>query len=240
MFRSSSGEALVGRGVAGRYEGARLGSLLDFGRGTWKVVGLFESGGSSLESEVWVDVRELANDARRPVPYSGLRVRVADGVSLDAVAGRIAEDPRWALEAIPEREYYEKQAETANVLYVIVVGLAVLAGVGAAFGATNTLYAAVQARTAEIGTLRAIGFSQGAILVAFLFESLLLALIGSSWLGGIGFGAATFTTNVIELRVGLYDLATALGLALAIGLIGGLFPALRAARLRPVDALRKV
>lgn len=254
MFAPSSGEAIVGRGVAGRYAGARVGDVLEFGRGRWRVTGLFEAGGSSFESEVWVDARELANDAKRPVPYSGVRLRVADGADRDALARRIGDDPRWALEAKPETDYYAEQAESANVFYLIVIGLAVLAGVGAAFGATNTLYAAVQARRAEIGTLRALGFPRLSILVSFLIEALAVALAGfavgavvaallgrlvSGLLGGIAFGAATFTTNVVQLRVGPGDLVSALLLALAIGLVGGFFPASRAARLRPVEALRK-
>jgi ABC-type antimicrobial peptide transport system permease subunit len=254
MFRPSSGEAVVGVGVAGRYRGARLGDELEFGRGRWKVVGVLESGGSSFESEVWVDARELANDAKRTLPYSSFRLRVAPGADLDALARRIGDDPRHALEAQVETEYYAKQAESANTLYLLVVGLAVLSGIGAAFGATNTLYAAVQARTAEIGTLRAIGFSRGSILRSFLVESLVTGLLAfalgaaAAWglglavsraLGGIGFGAATFTTNVIQLRVGPSDLAAALAFALAIGLLGGLAPARRAAQLRPVEALRK-
>jgi putative ABC transport system permease protein len=254
MFEPSSGEAIVGSGVAGRYLGTQVGDELQFGRGRWRVVGRFEAGGSSFESEVWVDVRELANDAKRPVPYSGVRLRVADGGDRDALARRIDGDPRWSLEAKPETDYYAEQAESANVFYLIVIGLAVLAGVGAAFGATNTLYAAVQSRRAEIGTLRALGFSRLAILASFLIEALAVALAGflvgaaaaallgrlvSEALGGIGFGAATFTTNVVQLRVGAGDLLMALGLALAIGLVGGFFPASRAARLRPVEALRK-
>jgi putative ABC transport system permease protein len=254
MFKPSSGEAIVGSGVAGRYRGAELGNELEFGRGRWKVVGLFESGGSSFESEVWVDARELANDAKRPFPYSSFRLRFAPGADAGALARRIGDDPRHALEALPEIDYYAKQAESANTLYVLVIGLAVLAGIGAVFGATNTLYAAVQARTAEIGTLRAIGFTRASILTSFLIESLLTAGLGflvggalawllgwavSQALGGVGFGAATFTTNVIQLRVGPSDLLAALGLALAIGLFGGLAPARRAARLRPVEALRE-
>jgi putative ABC transport system permease protein len=254
IFNPSSGEALVGSGVAGRYRGAKLGDTLEFGRGRWKVVGVFESGGSSFESEVWVDARELANDAKRTLPYSSFRIRAADGADRGALARRIEDDPRHALEAKPEVEYYAEQAESANTLYVLVIGLAVLAGIGAVFGATNTLYAAVQARTAEIGTLRAIGFSRGSILVSFLVESLLTAGLGfavggavawalgvavSAALGGIGFGAATFTTNVIQLRVGPGDLLAALGLALVVGLVGGFMPARRAAQLRPIEALRK-
>jgi putative ABC transport system permease protein len=254
MFEPSRSEAIVGRGVAGRYVGAKVGDSLDFGRGTWKVVGLFESDGSSYESEVWVDVRELANDAKRPLPYSGFRVRVQEGVDQDALIRRIDADPRWALEASRETDYYAKQAESANSLYFIVVGLALLAGIGATFGATNTLYAAVQSRRAEIGTLRALGFSKASILGSFLVESLVIAALGllvggtlaallgrlvSALLGGIAFGAQTFTTSVIELKVGASDLVTAAALSLVIGLFGGLAPALRAARMRPIEALRK-
>ena len=254
MFNPSTSEAIVGSGVAGRYDGAQLGSDLRFGRGTWKVVGIFESGGSSFESEVWVDVRELANDARRPMPYSGMRIRAAPGADIDALARRIDDDPRFALEARPEPEYYADQAESSRVFSVLVVGLAVLAGIGAIFGATNTLYAAVLARRAEIGTLRALGFSRGAIRTSFLFESLILAAAGycigatlawalggilSNALGGVGFTATTFTTNVIQLRVGASDMAMAFGLALTIGIIGGYFPAARASKMRPVEALRR-
>src|SRR5262245_21987665 len=236
MFQPSSGEVVVGRGVAGRYRGAQLGETLEFGRGRWKVVGIFEAGGDSFESEVWADVRELGNDAKRPFPYSSLRLAVARGADRDALPRGIDEDPRHALEAQPEPAYYAKQAESANTLYVLVVGLAVLAGIGAVFGATNTLYAAVQARTAEIGTLRAIGFSRPSILLSFLVESLLTALVGFavggslawllgwvvSWaLGGVGFGATTFTTSVIQLRVGGGDLLAALVLSLTVGLLGG-------------------
>jgi ABC-type lipoprotein release transport system permease subunit len=254
MLQPSQGEAVVGRGVAMRYAGAEVGRELRFGRRKWKVVGLLEAGGSSFESEVWVDARDLAADAKRPIPYSGLRLTVADGTDRDALIRRINDDSRWTLEARPETAYYAKQAESASPLYALVVGLAVLAGIGAVFGATNTMYAAVLARTAEIGTLRALGFSRRSVLGAFLLESVGLAALGlvvgvaiawplglgvSSALGGIGFGAVTFSTNVITLRVGPFDVVVAAALALGIGLAGGLAPAWRAARLRPVEALRK-
>jgi ABC-type antimicrobial peptide transport system permease subunit len=179
---------------------------------------------------------------------------VADGVDRDALIRRIGDDPRWALDAKPETEYYAKQAESAQALYGLVVGLALLAGVGAVFGATNTMYASVQARVAEIGTLRALGFSRDAVLGSFLLESVAIAALGlaigvsiawplalavSTALGGIGFGAVTFSTNVITLRVGLFDVVVAAMLAGTIGLAGGIAPAWRAAKLRPVEALRK-
>lgn len=254
MFEPSSGEAIVGRGVASRYAGAELGNELRFGRGTWKVVGIFEADGSSFESEVWVDVRELANDAKRPFPYSGIRLRAASAADLERLEKRIDDDPRYALDAQLETDYYAKQSESANSLYALVIGIAVLAGIGAGFGAANTMYAAVQARTAEIGTLRALGFSRRSILVAFQVEAIVLALLGFllgavlsialslvlGWaLGGIAFGADTFTTNVVTLRVSGSDLLGALGLALLVGILGGLGPAWRAARLLPIEALRK-
>jgi ABC-type lipoprotein release transport system permease subunit len=254
MLQPSQGEAVVGRGVAMRYAGAHVGRELRFGRRSWKVVGLFDAGGSSFESEVWVDARDLAADAKRPIPYSGMRLTVADGVDRDALIRRINDDSRWTLEAKPETEYYAKQAESANALYLFVVLIAIFAGIGAMFGAMNTMYAAVIARIAEIGTLRALGFSRGSVLGAFLLESVALALLGlvvgvavawplglavSNALGGIAFGAVTFSTNVITLRVGALDVAWAALFATVIGLAGGLAPAWRAAKLRPVEALRK-
>jgi len=247
-------EALVGRGIAMRYPEAQIGRELRFGRGSWTVVGILESDGSSFESEVWVDGRLLAADAKRALPYSGFRVRAADGADLEALARRIDADPRWALEASPETEYYADQAESARTLFVIVLFVAVMAGFGASFGAANAMYASVQARTAEIGTLRALGFSRLDVLIAFLVESVATSLLGfalgatlavaaafalSSALGGIGFGASTFTTSVITLRVSASDLVFAALFAVLIGLGGGLMPAWRAARLRPIDALRR-
>ena len=254
MFTPSAHEAVVGRGVRGRYAGAELGNELEFGRGRWKVVGIFDAGGSSFESEVWVDVRELANDAKRVFPYSGLRLRVASPAELEPLMRRIDDDPRYALDAQRETDYYAKQSESANTLYILVIGIAVLAGIGAGFGASNTMYAAVQARTAEIGTLRALGFSRTTILSAFEIEAIALSAVGfligaaasiglsiliGYAMGGVAFGAATFTTNVVTLRVGVSDLLGALLLSIVIGIGGGFGPAWRAARMRPIEALRK-
>ena len=118
MFVPSSHEAVVGRGVLGRYADTTVGSELEFGRGKWRVVGILDAGGSSFESEVWVDVRELANDAKRFYPYSGIRLHAASEAALATLAQRIDDDPRYALEAQRETDYYAKQAESANSLYV--------------------------------------------------------------------------------------------------------------------------
>jgi ABC-type antimicrobial peptide transport system permease subunit len=254
MFRPSSGEIVLGLGTVGRYEGAELGAIMPFGRGRWRVVGIMEAEGSSFESEIWADARELANDAHRPFPYSGVRLRFAPGADRQALIQRIEDDPRYALEAKIETEYYAEQAKSSRSLYFLLVILAVPVGVAAGLGAANTMFAAVQARTVEIGTLRALGFSRATILRAFLLESLGVSLVGfgvgaigtlalaailAVAMGGIGFAAATFTTNVVTLRVGPGDLAAAFVFAAAIGIVGGLLPAWRAARLRPVEALRK-
>jgi len=254
MFRPRLHEVIVGKAMLGRYEGAQLDGELHLGRSHWKVVGVFEAGGSSLESEVWADVEELADDSRRPTPYSGVRLRAASAAQLQELKARIDADPQYALEASRELDYYAKQSETANSLYVLVVAIAVLAGVGAGFGSANTMYAAVQSRTAEIGTLRALGFSRRAILTSFEVEALALSLAGfvcgvvlalglaavlRRVQGGIAFTSATFTTNVVTLSIQASDLVQACGLAVLIGLFGGLGPAYRAARLRPIEALRK-
>lgn len=254
MFEPSAAEAIVGRGVAGRYAGAELGSEIEFGRGRWTVVGVFDADGTSFESEVWVDVRELANDAKRTMPFSGLRIRAASRADMESLERRIDDDPRYALDAQAETSYYEEQSSASATLYVIVVAVAVLAGVGASFGAANTMYAAVQTRTAEIGTLRALGFSRGSILWAFQAEAIFLALLGfvlgaagatiaaealSAALGGVAVGAETFTTSVVHVRVAPSNLIGALLLSLAIGSASGFGPAWRAARLAPIEALRK-
>jgi putative ABC transport system permease protein len=251
-LRPSSGEAMVGRAAAARYAHTGLGDSLPLGNSSWTVVGIFEAGGSALESEIWIDARQLASDVKRPSPYSSLRLRVAAGADAPALIRRIEADPRFALAVSVESEYYAKQAASADTLYLVVAGLALLAGAGAAFGATNTLYAAVQARTREIGTLRALGFSRAAVAGSFLLESALIALVGFAlgsalaWLATLAIAAvvgevSTFGANgtLVSLRLGARDLAAALALALAIGLAGALAPALRAARLRPIDALRK-
>jgi putative ABC transport system permease protein len=250
---SSSGEAVVGRAVAQRYPGTRLGSEMHFGRHVWKVVGVLEAGGSSFESEVWVDVNDLWNDANRAI-YTGLRVKIAPHADPAELIRRIGSDARWALEAKPEIDYYREQAESADFLFTLTVALGVIMGVGASFGATNTMFASVKSRVTEIGTLRALGFSQGSILVSFLAEALSIALAGfvlglllavvatvaiTAALHGVAINLMTFTTATVGLHVSAQNALLALLLALLLGFAGGVAPARRAARLSPVEALRR-
>ena len=251
--RSSSGEALVGKAVADRYPGAFVGGRLRFGRRTWNVVGILDSGGSAFDSEVWVDVTDLWTDANRAV-YSGLRVKVAPGTDGSAFVRRVESDGRLALEAKPEIDYYRDQSESSSFLFGLTMGLALIMGVGASFGAMNTMFAAVSSRTTEIGTLRALGFSQRSILVSFVCESLAIALAGfvlgavlaiaTTWamtalMKGIAVNLVTFSTATVALRVSPGNLTYACGLSVILGLAGGLLPARRAAGLSPVDALRR-
>jgi len=251
--RSSAGEALVGRGVAARYPGAVLGGDIRFGRREWKVVGILDAGGSSFESEVWVDATDLWNDANRAV-YSGLRVKLASSTEAASFVRRVESDGRLALEAKPEIDYYREQSESSSFLFGLTAGLALIMGVGASFGAMNTMFAAVSSRTTEIGTLRALGFSQRSILVSFVSESLAIALAGfvigtlaavaataamTAVMNGVAVNLSTFSTATVGLRVSAGNALAAFVLATLLGLAGGLLPARRAARLSPVDALRR-
>jgi putative ABC transport system permease protein len=253
LFRPNLGEVVVGSGVAARYAGVGLGSRIDFGRRHWTVVGIFDSGGTAFDSEIWADVRDVQDDTRRP-GYSAVRLTLAPGSDRHALMRRVESDGRFTLEAKPEADYYREQADTANGLYVLVLTLAVVMGTGATFGAANTMYAAVAARTAEIGTLRALGFGRVAIVTAFLAESLLLALAGfvlgvllgglaivgvNTLLSGVAFSMMTFSVATVLLQPSLGGVLLALGFALGIGVLGGLPPAWRAARLRVVDALHR-
>jgi ABC-type lipoprotein release transport system permease subunit len=242
---------VVGADAARRY-GVGIGDHIELGRRHWTVVGLFDSGGTALDSEIWADVSDVQDDTRRE-GYSGVRVTVAPGGDMRHLKDRIESDGRFTLEAKPEVTYYAEQAETANALYVLVLTLAIVMGAGATFGALNTMYAAVANRTPEIGTLRALGFGRGAILVSFLAESLMLALAGlvagfvlagvamfaiNTLLSGVAFSMMTFTVATVLLAPTVGGALLGVGFAAAIGLLGGLGPAWRAAHLPVVEALR--
>ena len=252
MFRPHVGEVVVGVGVRGRYVGADLGGHVEFGRRRWTVVGVFDSGGRAFDSEIWADVTDVQDDTRRS-GYSGVRLTTDPGTDFATLKRRIEDDGRFTLEAKPETDYYREQADTTQTLYILVLTLAVIMGTGAVFGALNTMYAAVASRTAEIGTLRALGFPRGAILRSFLGESMVLAGAGflagtalaalavlavNTLLSGVQFSMMTFSVATVLLKPSIGGALMGLAFAAAIGFFGGLAPAWRAAHLRVVDALR--
>lgn len=249
MFRPGVNEVIVGKGLVGRYRNCTLGSTLRFGRGTWQVVGIFAAGGSSFESEIWADVHNVQDEARRGAYYASARLKLAPGADVAALTRRVADDPRINLQAETEAEYYKDEAVVARQLRALVMVVAVIMAIGAVFGGMNTMYAAVAARGTEIGTLRALGFAPGAIMVSFLLESAMLALAGG--LVGIvlalpidGFSTTfgnfvTFSTLAFSFRVTPAIVVEALVFAIVMGMLGGWLPAWQAMRLRVVDALRR-
>jgi putative ABC transport system permease protein len=253
VFQPNLGQVVIGAGAVARYAPGGIGSDLEFGRRRWRVVGIFDSGGTAFDSEIWADVADVQDDTRRD-GYSGVRLRLAPGTDRTALVRHIESDARFTLQAKPEVTYYQEQADTANALYVLVLTLASVMATGATFGALNTMYAAVASRTAEIGTLRALGFGRRAILIAFVSESLLLAggglLLGvalaalavlavNTLLSGVQFSMMTFSVATVFLRLSPGGAALGVAFAAAIGLVGGLAPAWRAAHLRVVDALHR-
>lgn len=250
MFRPGLNEIIVGRGLVGRYANCTLGSTLAFGRGTWKVVGIFEARGSSFESEVWGDLHSVQDEAQRGAYYACARLKLAPGAGTQALIRRIANDPRINLEAETEPDYYQDEARVAAQLRTLVMIVAVIMGIGAIFGAMNTMYAAVSARTVEISTLRALGFAPSSVMASFLAESLVLAL-AAGIIGVLialpinGFSATfgnflTFSSMAFSFRITPAILLEAFAFAALMGLLGGWLPARQAMRLPVVDAQRRI
>jgi putative ABC transport system permease protein len=249
-FTPGTREINVGRLAVGRFGGIDLGSDVNFGGSTWKVVGIFEADDASFESEVWGDV-DLMIPAFQRAEYQSVTVKMTDAGAFESLAAAIAADPRLQLSAQRERDYYAAQSQTmTTVIQVFGTFVTAILSIGAMFGAMNTMYAAVAYRTREIGTLRALGFSRSLIVVSFLAESVTLALIG----GVIGcvlalpvHGLSTGTTNMasfsevaFKFRITPALLAGGLVFAALMGAAGGLLPALRAARIPVARALREI
>ncbi len=250
MFKPSLREVMVGKGLLAHYRDCTLGSTLHFGRGAWKVVGIFDSGGSSFDSEVWADVHDVQADSQRGSYYAAVRLKLMAGADREALIRRIADDPRINLEAETEEKYYEDQSVVAKQLRWLGLIVAIIMGVGAVFAAMNTMYAAVAARTSEIGTLRALGFSPGSVLSSFLIESLMLATAAGA-IGVIlalpinGFSTTfgnflTFSTLAFNFRVTWAIVAEAILFASVMGAFGGWLPARQAMRMSVTNALRRI
>lgn len=249
MFNQSLNEVIVGKALVGRYANTALGSTMHFGRGDWKVVGIFDAGGSSFESEIWADLHNIQDDTQRGANYACARIKMVAGTDIDVLIRRIANDPRINLQAQTETDYYKDQSAVANQLRALGMIVAVIMGIGAVFAAMNTMYASVSARTTEIGTLRALGFRPGAVMGSFLLESLALAL-AAGIIGVIlafpinGFSTSfgnflTFSTMAFAFRVTPTVVWQALIFAAVMGVLGGWLPARQAMKVQVVEALRK-
>jgi putative ABC transport system permease protein len=243
-------EVLVGKGIRGRFKGLDLNQTFELKKNrNVKVVGVFEDDGSSFESEVWVDVHAARQAFGREGYVQSIRVRLDSPSKFDAFKALIEGDRQLGLVAMRESEFFEKQSsQTAIILNLLGGMIAFFFGVGAMIGATITMNAQVAGRSREIGTLRALGFSKASILVSFLFESIALALFGGAF--GAVASLAMKTVKITMLNASTWSeivfgfeptpgiLIGSLILAAVMGLVGGFLPALRAARVSPIEAMR--
>ena len=242
-------EAITSRQMAERFENLALGEKLLINHDEFSIVGYFESDGSSAESEVWTDLRDLATARRTPEFTTSVNLRAQDQASADALIAQLSEDKRFQLSGIPEVKYFADQMAQSSFIRIIGYLIAIFLTFGASFAAANTMYAAVASRGREIGTLRALGFTQFSILMSFLLESVLLCLLGGLLgclatlpFNGLSTGTANFASFseiTFSFRFGPRVLIQGVLLAVTMGLLGGLLPALRAVQLKIIDALRE-
>jgi len=248
VFQPGMTEAVVSKRIAERFQGLDVGDRFRIQTTDYTVVGLFDSAGKAFESEIWVDINSLASTTKRD-GYSSALMRVKDENALSALSKRITDDPKLHLKALSERTFYEDQQGMASgALKGLAVFISFIMAVGAGFAGMNTMYAAVARRTKEIGTLRVLGFSRTSILIAFLLESVAIALIGAAIgivlalpLNFVSTGTSnwvTFSEIAFNFRVTLDLMIFALIFGGVIGLVGSLLPSIRASRFKIVDALR--
>ena len=252
MFEEGKNEIVVGRSAQQEFMGLETGKTIRFGQNEWVVVGTFDADGSVSESELWTDVRVLQSAYRRGNSFQSVRVKLESPESIETLEQALAEDPRIDADVLTEREYYSSQSQ-GLVQFIKLIGypLTFLMAIGAVFGALNSMYSSVSVRGKEIATLRALGFGPTAVLVSTVVESVLLALAGGA-LGGLlaylvfnGFQVSTlngpsFSQVVFDFAVTPELLGQGMRAALLIGVVGGLFPAIRAARLPVATALREL
>jgi len=246
-FTQGLRELIVGQGVASQFEGARLGATLRMRGSDWTVVGVFASG-DAFESELWSDV-DVAQSTFNRQGYSAVRLQFASAGDLQTIRDALSADPRVNVDVETEEQYFSGQTEQfRKTIGILAVFVTTIMGLGAVFAALNTMYAAVGARAREIATLRAIGFRGLPVVVSIMLESLILALIGGL-LGALAAYVlfnnmvvstlgANFTQVVFRFAVTPALVVDGLIIAVAIGMIGGFLPALRAARLPVTTALR--
>lgn len=252
MFQFGTNEVIVGRGATGQFMHLSVGDTIVSGQNRWQVVGVFEADGAVVESEIWCDARTLQGAYRRGNSYQSVLARLESADSFDVLRDWLTSNPQLNVMIRRENEYYAGQSQAlTRLIRTIGFGIAGLMGIGAIFGAILTMYTAVASRAREIATLRALGFNAVPILVSILGESLVLGGIGGI-IGGLGAYLAfngyrtstmnfqTFSQVAFAFRVTPLLLTMGLIYALAMGLIGGLFPAIRAVRLPIPIALREL
>jgi putative ABC transport system permease protein len=248
QFQPGLTEAVVSKRIAERFQGLEVGDKFRIQTTDYTVVGLFDSAGKAFESEIWVDINSLASSTKRDT-YSSALLRARDQNVMAALAKRITDDPKLHLKALSERVFYEDQQGTASgALKGLAVFISFIMAVGAGFAGMNTMYAAVARRTKEIGTLRVLGFSRLSVLVAFLLESISIALLGAAIgillafpLNFVSTGTSnwvTFSEIAFNFRVTPDLMVWALIFGAIIGFVGSLLPSIRASRFKIVDALR--
>jgi putative ABC transport system permease protein len=251
-FEPGKNEVLVGRSAQLMFRGLEVGDVIPFGLTEWRVVGVFEDDGSVSESEIWTDVRVVQSAYRRGNSYQTIRAKLESAEAIEELRAALEADPRIDADVFSEREFYSQQSEAMTGL-INAVGYPVtfLMAIGAIFGALNTMYSSISARGKEIATLRAIGFGPMPVLLSVVIESAVLAFIGGvvggglAWLFFNGFtvstlNAASFSQVVFDFAVTGALIRQGLVAALIIGLVGGLFPAVRAVRMPVAAALREL
>lgn len=251
-FEWGKNEVMVGAGAAREFSGLEVGKKLRVGRNDWLVAGTFSAGGGAAESEIWTDATVLQNAYHRGNSFQSVYVKLNSPQAFTQFKDALTTDPRLNVKVLRQAEYYEEQSTRMTTLITTLgVLVASLMAVGAIFGALNTMYNSVSTRTREIATLRALGFGSGAVIVSVMIESLLLALAGGvfgaavAYLAFNGFHTATvnwqsFSQVTFAFAVTPQLLLQGIIWAAVIGLLGGLLPALRAARLPIASALREL
>ncbi len=250
-FEWGRNEILVGEGAAKQFAGLEVGNRLRWGQNEWQVVGTFAAGGALWESEIWCDAAVLQPAYRRGNSFQTVIARLESPEAFDRFKDALTTDPRLDVQVLRESEYYANQGRTLNgIIRGLGVTVSVLMAIGAVFGALNTMYSAVSSRKREVATLRALGFGRGAVVVSVLAESLLLAAAGgvagalAAWAFFDGYRTSTLNWDTFSQVTFAFDVTPSLLVsgtifALAMGLVGGLFPAIRAARLPVTAALRE-
>ncbi|HZP63681.1 MAG TPA: ABC transporter permease [Terriglobales bacterium] len=246
-FKPGQREIVVSESIHKRFAQANLGDNMWIGKGPWSVVGIFDAGGTAHDSEIWGDINQLAADFDR-TSYNSVLLRATDPVAADALKNRVGDDQRLKLNGMLETEYWSKQTSSGNPIKFVGTIVAIIMAIGSCFAAMNTMYAAVAYRAREIATLRVIGFSRPSILTSFVFESVMLSLLGALVgiilmlpFNGMTTGTnnpVTFSEAVFSLRMTPSVIGTAVMFAVIMGLFGGIAPAWHAAQREILASLR--